>query len=56
LRFNGATDGRYIIEASTNLLEWVLLGPATNNGGNVEFTDIDAPRFTLRFYRAGRVK
>jgi probable HAF family extracellular repeat protein len=54
LRFTGAPDAKYIVEASTNLVEWVALGPAANNAGQVEFTDMDAPRFTLRFYRAAR--
>jgi RNA polymerase sigma factor (sigma-70 family) len=56
LRFTGAPDGKYTIEASTNLVDWVWLGPATNNGDKLEFTDLDAPRFTLRFYRAVRAK
>jgi probable HAF family extracellular repeat protein len=56
LRFTGAPDDKYIIEASTNLIDWVLLGSATNNGGKLEFTDIEAPRFILRFYRAGRAQ
>ena len=54
LGFTGAADGKYVVEASTNLVTWMLLGPATNNGGKVEFTDNDAPHFTMRFYRATR--
>jgi RNA polymerase sigma factor (sigma-70 family) len=56
LQFTGVPNGKYVIEASTNLTEWVLLGPATNNGGKLEFVDGDAPRFTLRFYRAARAQ
>ncbi|SPE58628.1 hypothetical protein SBV1_2760003 [Verrucomicrobia bacterium] len=56
LGFTGRTDGQYVVEASTNLVTWTLLGPATNESGKVEFTDLDAPRFTLRFYRLKRLQ
>ncbi len=52
LAFVGKADGNYVIEASTDLLTWTFLGAATNDGGRVEFTDADAAKFTLRFYRA----
>jgi RNA polymerase sigma factor (sigma-70 family) len=52
LAFAGMPGGQYFVEASTNLTSWTLLGPALNDKGNVEFTDPDAGRFTLRFYRA----
>jgi probable HAF family extracellular repeat protein len=56
LAFAGSPNAKYVIEASTNLVNWTLLGPATNNGGKVEFTDEEAKRFTLRFYRSAMVK
>jgi probable HAF family extracellular repeat protein len=56
LRFTGAPDDKYIIEASTNMIDWVLLGSATNSSGKLEFTDTEAPRFILRFYRAARAQ
>jgi hypothetical protein len=52
LSFRGAPDGKYSIEASTNLVNWEPLGPASNQNGRIEFTDNDAPKFVLRFYRA----
>ena len=56
LAFSGRPDGEYVVEASTNLTAWTVLGPATNDGGKVEFTDEDAPKFTLRFYRVALVQ
>ena len=55
LGFAGSPDRNYVVEASTNLVTWTLLGAATNDGGKVEFTDTDAAKYTLRFYRALRV-
>lgn len=55
LAFTGQPDARYAIEASTNLTTWTLLGEAENNNGQVEFSDQDAAKFELRFYRAVRV-
>jgi RNA polymerase sigma factor (sigma-70 family) len=52
LAFTGSPEGKYVVEASTNLVTWTLLGAATNDGGKVEFTDSDTARYTLRFYRA----
>jgi RNA polymerase sigma factor (sigma-70 family) len=56
LAFSGAPDAKYVIEASTNLMNWVPLGPATNDRGRVEFTDEEARESTIRFYRAAMVK
>jgi probable HAF family extracellular repeat protein len=52
LAFAGTPGGKYYVEASTNLVVWERLGPANNNDGKVEFTDTNAVKFTLRFYRA----
>ena len=42
----------YIIEASTNLLNWEKIGVTTNNGtASFEFEDTGAASPTLRFYR-----
>jgi hypothetical protein len=55
LRFDGALEAKYIIEASTNPVDWVSLGQVGNVGGKLEFTDSDAPHFTLHFTeRLGR--
>ena len=42
------------MEASTNLVDWDFLGPALNDNGNVQFTDLQATNYALRFYRAMR--
>ncbi|MDB6123477.1 MAG: hypothetical protein JWQ71_2470 [Pedosphaera sp.] len=52
LSFAGKPDAKYFIEVSTNLVTWTRLGPATNNNGKVDFTDAEAAKQTLRFYRA----
>jgi RNA polymerase sigma factor (sigma-70 family) len=54
LTFAGAPEGEYYVEASTNLVAWDRLGPAVNSQGKVEFTDTNAAKFSLRFYRAVR--
>ena len=42
----------YSIEASTNLLQWQVIGAATADPGGVfDFIDGDAPQFPGRFYR-----
>jgi len=48
----GQTGLRYVIEASTNLVDWVPL--ATNNavGAKIIFTDAAAANLPERFYRA----
>lgn len=51
LAFAGKPDSNYIVEVSTNLTTWTRLGPATNTNGRVEFIDVEAAKFTLRFYR-----
>ena len=56
LGFIGDSQGKYQIEASTNLTVWTVLGETENKGGRVEFIDRDAARFSLRFYRAVRVE
>ena len=54
LAFTGQPEVGYAIEASTNLTTWTVLGEAKNNNGQVEFIDLDAAKFSLRFYRAVR--
>jgi hypothetical protein len=45
-------EGRaYVIEASTNLVEWETIGAQTGTGGRVEFIDPAAGSFRQRFYR-----
>jgi probable HAF family extracellular repeat protein len=51
LAFSGSAAAKYVVEASTNLVDWLSLGPATNTDGRVEFTDAEATKFPMRFYR-----
>ena len=52
LQFNGAGSQAYVIQASTNLLDWVILGSSTaDTVGNVAFTDQNAGNYPARFYR-----
>ena len=42
----------YIVEASTNLVDWEAVGVATvNEDGSFEFEDADAAKHQCRFYR-----
>jgi hypothetical protein len=52
LRFLGTAGQSYVIQASTNLLDWVTLTTCTADGlGNVTATDPDAHKYPARFYR-----
>ena len=49
----GAPSRVYVIQASTNMTDWVTLGLGlTDPDGNVTFTDPNAANQSLRFYRA----
>jgi len=51
-QFNAAADQIYLVEASTNLLDWETIGVATVCGdGAYEFQDADAARHQSRYYR-----
>jgi len=43
---------RYLIEASTNLVDWIALTTLSNVNGQVQFVDTNAYRYPQRFYRA----
>ncbi len=50
----GGSSLLYTVQANTNLATatWVNLGSATAAaGGNLQFTDVNAPNFNQRFYR-----
>jgi len=52
LHFLGTAGQSYVIQASTNLLDWVTLSTCAADGlGNVTATDPDAHRYPARFYR-----
>ena len=52
LQFAAAAGKLQVIAASTNLIDWELIGVATENTlGAFEFEDPAAARFPARFYR-----
>ena len=42
----------YVVEASTNLMNWVMVYSNTATGTAIEFTDTNAANFRERFYRS----
>ena len=51
LTLAGQTNLLYVIEASTNLVQWTKIAVRTNLTGSVELTDSAAAKFPQRFYR-----
>jgi len=52
VRLSGASDAPLVIEASTDLVNWEVIGVTRQTGdGDFEFEDAHAPGFTNRFYR-----
>jgi hypothetical protein len=52
LQFGAARGAVCIVEASTNLVDWEMIGVATDQGaGTFTFEDPNAARFPNRFYR-----
>jgi hypothetical protein len=52
LQFQGAEGRRYVLEASTNLTEWVAISTNTVVGGAITNAESDVQVFAQRFYRA----
>jgi hypothetical protein len=53
LQFVGGNNQSYRIEMSTDMVKWVSLGTCTADAeGNVEFSDPNVAKQSLRFYRA----
>ena len=52
LTLTGQTNLLYVLEASTNLVQWTKLAVRTNLTGSVEFTDRAATNYPQRFYHA----
>ena len=48
----GIANSSYVIQASTNLVDWVELRTNISPSGIINFTDPNASGFTQRFYRA----
>jgi len=52
MKFSTPSLKTYVVAASTNMLDWELIGVAVpGGGGTFEFEDRSAPGFTTRFYR-----
>ena len=51
LTASGATNLLYLIEGSTNLVNWAKLGVVANASGSIQFTDTHATSYAKRFYR-----
>ena len=52
LQLTGDSGQVHLLQASTNLLDWVTVGVASDQGdGAFEFEDNDATRFPSRYYR-----
>jgi hypothetical protein len=51
LTASGATNLLYLIEGSTNLVNWAKLGVVSNASGSLQFTDTHATSYAKRFYR-----
>ena len=53
VQFSGKDASRtYVIQASTNLLDWVTVGSVIADAeGNVSYTDPDSDKHPARFYR-----
>ena len=48
----GAAESNYVIQASTNLTEWIALTTNSSSNGIIDFLDTNALAFPQRFYRA----
>jgi hypothetical protein len=51
LSVSGAPGLLYLLEASTNLANWMKVGVRTNAVGTFQFTDTAATNYATRFYR-----
>jgi hypothetical protein len=51
LSFTGTMSTTNVIEASTNLVNWVPIGTLYNTNGFLQFLDVTASNYPVRFYR-----
>ncbi len=52
MQFLAERGPAYILEASTNLVDWEMIGVAADHGdGAFTFEDANAARFPNRYYR-----
>ena len=52
LQVSGPDGSRWSLDASTNFTNWTALKTNTITGSSFEYTDMTAPPFARRFYRA----
>jgi len=51
IQFAGVADTPYVLEASSDLREWIEISNPDQSIGGVHVLDQDAVNFPLRFYR-----
>ena len=53
LEFSADPTHNYLIQASTDLMNWTTIGSPLQDGGagDYDFQDLSAGQFTTRFYR-----
>jgi len=51
LRFAGAPGGNYVLQASTNLLDWTSISSNTATTNSLNLFDLNATNFPSRYYR-----
>jgi hypothetical protein len=51
-QITGEAGRTNVVEASTNLVDWIPLGSVLNVNGRISFTDLTATNYNQRFYRA----
>ena len=52
IRLQGQADRSYVIEASTDLLNWNAISTNVVTSGTMFLEDLQATNYPLRFYRA----
>ena len=52
MTLSGPSLHNYLVEASTNLVDWAPFAILANTNGAVRFNDPDAASYSKRFYRA----
>lgn len=52
LRLTGASNFNYLVQSSTNLVDWAPAALLVNTNGMVSFADLTATNSSARFYRA----
>jgi hypothetical protein len=56
VQFHGADGRQYVLEASSNLTEWVEISTNTVVGGTISLVETNVYAFEQRFYRARLVQ